>query len=266
MLPGGSGPGQDRWRTVGRAAVVLDGASSFTPALVDAGEYVDHLMTRIVQRLPHDRVNLRQVVADSIRRTADELKLPARGGPSSTVLIASSESGRLKVLALGDSTALVRTTDGSLHRVTDDRLSAIASNHRKAYRARLSSGTGYDEMHKRILRALQEEELKWRNRPSGYWIAESDPEAANEAVERDLPADEVEWLILATDGAQRTIDHLGIPWNEVAQMSSSELEDLLRELHRWEEVEDRAATLLPRAKVHDDKTIVVWHPLVGHKV
>lgn len=266
MLPGGNGIGQDRWQTVGHTAIVLDGASSFTPALVDAGEYVDHLLRCIAQGLTHDHANLRQVVADSIRRTANELELPIHGGPSSTVLIASIEPDRLKILSLGDSTALVRTKDGNLHRVTDDRLSTVAINHRKAYRARLSSGSGYDEVHKRTLRALQEEEMEWRNRPGGYWIAESDPQAANEAVERDFPNEEVEWLILTTDGAQRVIDHLGISWDGVARMSATELKELLTQLHQWEGTEDRAATLLPRAKLHDDKTIVVWHPVVEGEV
>jgi serine/threonine protein phosphatase PrpC len=266
MLPGGSGTSQDRWQTVGRAAVVLDGASSFTPALVDAQEYVDHLLTRIAKGLAHDRTSLRQVVADGIRRTAEELELPTRGGPSSTVLIASNDSDSLKILALGDSTAVVHTVDGRVHRITDDRLSTVGIDHRKAYRDRLSSGSGYDEVHKEILRTLQEEELEWRNRPGGYWIAESDPQATNEAVEREFHAEDVDWFILATDGAQRAIDHLGIEWSRVARMSTPELEDLLKRLHRWEETEDRRATLLPRAKLHDDKTIVVWHPLMRPEV
>ncbi|MFI9008851.1 hypothetical protein ACIGNX_16655 [Actinosynnema sp. NPDC053489] len=246
--------------------MVLDGASSFTPALVDAQEYVDRLLACIAQSLAHDRTNLRQVVADGIRRTVEELKLPPKAGPSSTVLVASNDSARLKILALGDSTAVVHTTDGRLHRITDDRLSTVGIDHRKTYQTRLSSGSGYDETHGEILRALQEEELEWRNRPGGYWIAESDPQATNEAVERDFPIEEVEWFILVTDGAQRTIDHLGIEWSRVARMSTPELENLLKRLHRWEETEDPTAALLPRAKLHDDKTIVVWHPLVRPEV
>ncbi|MFC5053233.1 PP2C family serine/threonine-protein phosphatase [Saccharothrix xinjiangensis] len=258
MLPGGNGPGQDRWREVGNAAVVLDGASSFTPALVDAQNYVDNLLIHITQSLRKDYTSLVNVLSSSIRRSAEDLELPARGRPSSTVLIAQVDANSLKVLTLGDSTAIVCMKDGQIHRITDDRLSTVGTEHRKEYRSRLISGSGYDETHKRILRALQEEELKRRNRPDGYWIAEYAPEAAAEAVQCSFPLTEVEWFVLTTDGAQRPIDHLGIEWSRVAYMSTPELEDLLGRLHHWEETEDQTASLLPRAKLHDDKTIVVW--------
>ncbi len=66
------------------------------------------------------------------------------------------------------------------------------------------------------------------------------------------------WCVLATDGAQRGIDKLAIAWNQVAQKTTDQLQAMLQDLQHWEVDDDPAGLQLPRAKCHDDKTIVVW--------
>jgi hypothetical protein len=259
-LPGSGNVGQDRWRSIGRAAVVLDGASSFTPAVSSADEYVDCLLDEIAYRLDGEPGDLRAVLAESIRQCVDRLVVPPNSGPSCTVLIARETDGRFEVLSLGDSTAMVRTVDGRSIRIVDDRLSRIAIDLRDLYRNRLSKGCGYDDSHGEILRRLQERERLLRNVHGGYWIAESDPNAAAESIVCNFPLESIEWCILSTDGAQKVLDYLDVSWDSVAHMSVDEIASLLSRLHRWEEVEDRSAELMPRAKRHDDKTLVVWRP------
>ncbi|MDQ3152562.1 MAG: hypothetical protein M3R63_12845 [Actinomycetota bacterium] len=89
---------------------------------------------------------------------------------------------------------------------------------------------------------------------------EVDTTAAHHALHRRFPSTDVVWCVLATDGAQRVIDHLDIPWADVARMPETELAALLDELHRWESDSDPNGALLPRAKCHDDKTLVTWSP------
>lgn len=259
-LPGGSDRGQDRWRTVDRAAVVLDGASSYTPSMADASHYVDRLVTSIGDRLVTAGGSLPSILADSIRETAEHLELTPGTSPSSTVLIARRSEGEFEILVLGDSTALVKTADGQVHRFSDRRLSTVATDVRLTYRERLESGNGFDDEHRRLLRDLQEREHSVRNTPGGYWITEADPTAANEALIYRFPTEQIAWCVLATDGAQRTVDHLGIAWERVATMTPKELHELLCELHRWEESTDPTAKLMPRAKKHDDKAVVTWTP------
>jgi hypothetical protein len=53
---------------------------------------------------------------------------------------------------------------------------------------------------------------------------------------------------------------LGISWAAIAQVAPDELAGQLAELHRWEHEVDPGGAQLPRAKRHDDKTVVCWRP------
>lgn len=72
-LPGGTPPGQDRWGTGERAAVVLDGASSHSPEAPAADAYVDQLLAGLLRRI--DDGDLRDVLSDAITETATTLGL-----------------------------------------------------------------------------------------------------------------------------------------------------------------------------------------------
>lgn len=258
LLPAGSGRGQDRWGATDSAAVVLDGASSFTPTTVDASEYVDHLLLEILARVGSQQ-DLSTVLGEAIWITSRHLHVQAGGGPSTTVLIARERDAHLEFLALGDSTAIVKTNDGVVHRIADDRLSRTAVDLRCQYRARLQAGSGYDDTHRALLGELQLHERQLRNSDQGYWIAEADPEASYKAVRRTFRVDDVAWSVLATDGAQRVIDHMGLSWEDIAHMDRAELARLLQRLHTWERFDDPTGKFLPRAKQHDDKVLVSWH-------
>lgn len=251
--------GQDRWIASASHAVVLDGASSFTPAAVDASEYVDQLCVELTSELRDGGHDLVEVLGTCISALASRLSLRSGEAPSSTVLLAQERGGSFDLLVLGDSTAMV-SANGELSRVTDDRLASVGSDIRHQYRSRLVTGSGYDDQHRKLLRRLQERELTLRNTPDGYWIAEADRRAAKEAIVQTFASADMDWCVLATDGAQRPIDHLGMQWSDIAQMTTRELSDLLIDLHRWEEHHDPSGTALPRSKRHDDKAIVVWTP------
>ena len=51
--------------------------------------------------------------------------------------------------------------------------------------------------------------------------------------------------------------HLGWDdWGQIARFDSAQLEELLERCHSWEAEDDPGGVSLPRAKRHDDKTIV----------
>jgi len=101
-----------------------------------------------------------------------------------------------------------------------------------------------------------------RNTPGGYWIAEADPAAADRGITRSLPDSAITWAILATDGAADLIDHTHRPWPDIAHADTDQLTALLAQLNEWESITDPDGCALPRAKRHDDKTLVavssVW--------
>lgn len=251
MLPG-AGSSQDRIFTTPNAVIVLDGASAFVPVEVSPSTYVDTLGRFLIEGLAADpRVPLTELLAQAIERTASVLDLCPGTSPSSTVAIAREDGDGLDLLVLGDSQ--IATPHGVY---VDDRIARCAPAHRAEYRARLAAGHGYDETHRELLKALQREQAQHRNVNGGYWIAEAVPAAADHAITMRASLYETSWLVLATDGAYRPMQHLGIDtWSDVAVKGSIELASLLGDLCRWETHNDPEGRELPRAKCTDDKAV-----------
>lgn len=243
--------GADRLFIAPNAVIVLDGASAFGPANPDPATYVDRLGEHLRSTLTTDtRADLTAALADAIAATAFELELTPGLAPSSTVAIARWVDGRVDLLVLGDSQ--ITTPFGILR---DSRLDKIGMAQRAAYRSRLAEGHGYDDAHRSLLVALQTEQAKHRNQPSGYWIAEADPAAAGRAIIQAHPSADLPWIVLATDGAYGPLDHLGF---DVSKSSTaSELVELLARCERWEAEQDPEGRALPRSKRHDDKTVAL---------
>lgn len=251
----GAGPSQDRILSTAQAVVLLDGATALVPTAVPPTVYVDTLGSALVCGLStNTNTDLRKVLADAIARTATLLRLLPGQSPSSTVAMVRVVDHDADVLVLGDSQIV---TPGETYR--DDRLSHVAAAQRTAYRSRLAHGAGYDDTHRTMIRALQAEEARWRNRPGGYWIAEADPTAARHAIVAHLPA--VPWLVLSTDGAYRPMRHLGRDdWEGIAKTDAVGLAAILDGVHRWETDDDPDGCALPRAKRHDDKSLIAVTP------
>ena len=86
-----------------------------------------------------------------------------------------------------------------------------------------------------LLAALQSQQAKHRNQQGGYWIAEADPDAAKYARLSRYPITSVPWAVLTTDGAYKTMIHLGITdWPALRNASSSDLAQLLKRCQSWE--------------------------------
>lgn len=243
--------GADRIFIAPNAVIVLDGASAFAPDTPDPQEYVETLGGLLRDTLTAEpSADLRHALADAIETTATGLQLAPGHSPSSTIAVARWSDDAVDLLVLGDTQI---TTPGGVLR--DDRLASIARDKRAAYQARLRVGHGYDDEHRALLAALQTEQEAHRNKSGGYWIAEADPQAAAAALTAAYPISGTPWLILATDGAYRPLEHLDI---EVPTSATDhQLAELLRQCHLWESEGDPRGQRLLRSKRHDDKAIAV---------
>lgn len=251
LPPGG---GDDAIVTTADAVIMLDGASAFIPVPVPASVYTDHLARQIAQ-LTDTRPggDLRGILADAITDTASDLDLRPGKSPSSTVMIVRHAGSYTDCLVLGDSLAILAG-----QAITDDRLARIGAGIRERYHERLADGHGYGDRHRQLLRELQHEQARCRNRAGGYWIAEAEPAAADHALVARSPADSVPWAVLATDGAYKTMTHLGIAdWPALRNASDQVLADMLKQCQTWEASDDPDGQKLPRAKRHDDKSLAV---------
>lgn len=246
----------DRAFVTGHAAIALDGATAYEPVDVDPGTYAATLGEAIADRLDHEpSADLRAVVSAAIAHTAARLDLTPGRSPSSTVSILRVRDHVADLYVLGDS-PIHYGTDHSAAVLTDDRLAAVAPAQRHRYVSDLRAGHGYSDHHRATLVELQRVQRDARNEPTGYWIAEADPDAGHHGITRTLPAAAITWAVLATDGAADIIDRVGPHWAEIAQADDDELTALLDRLHEWEATTDPDGRSLPRAKRHDDKTVI----------
>jgi len=252
--------GADRIVATRNAVAVLDGASAFEPASIPPGDYASRLGASIATALTDaPYAPLASVLAEAIAATASVLGLAGGDGcPSSTVAMARLAGGTLDLLALGDSYIFYGTGPGGpgTGTLTDDRLAGLRLPQQRHYRERLAAGGSYDDAHRELLRALQREQRRHRNRPGGYWIAAADPDAASRALTLTLPTTAAAWAVLATDGIVNTARHLGLDdWPAFAHSGPAALARLLRHCQDWEQHADPDGRKFPRSKRHDDKAI-----------
>ncbi|WP_433188800.1 protein phosphatase 2C domain-containing protein [Actinoallomurus sp. CA-150999] len=218
-------------------AIVLDGATA--PAGVDSGcvHDVAWLVRRLAAALSARLADgsggsLADIVAESIEQVCAShggtCDLSNPDSPSSTVAAMRRRNGMVECLLLADSPIAVRRRDGSLHVVEDDRV------------AHLPGGRPY----------TLEKVRTHRNRPGGFWVASSVPEAAHQAVTAAFPETEVEEIAMCTDGVTRLIDHYGYDWpglfGSLRTGGPAHVIDLVRRAEREQPI--------PGAKPHDDAT------------
>jgi hypothetical protein len=260
-LAGGPKPNQDHIVLIDHAVAVLDGASSWLPQAPgrDGGWYARNLCALLTTLLSDDSRDLADIVGEAIAEMRDRHQLVPGESPSSTLTIARWGSETLEVYALGDSPAVIYPNGGGEPIVVyDNRLENVGTAERLAYRDHLRSGAGYDGRLRTLVAALQLAERTARNRPDGYWIAESDPVAAKHAITACQARKDVGAVLILSDGAAAAVGEYHLhDWAGVrTAIAGSGPEPLLRSLHDVEQ-QDSDGVRWPRAKRHDDKTMVV---------
>lgn len=259
-LAGGTRDNQDHTVVTARAAAVLDGATSWLPQdpARDGGWYARSLGAALTTRLDDSGHSLTEIVADAIAELRDRFGLGPGDCPTSTVTIARWGAETIEIYTLGDSPAVVYPLGGDPIPVYDSRLEAVGATARAAYRDHLRAGHGYDDYHFRLVADVQVAERDERNRRGGYWIAESDPTAAAHAVTATFFRGQVAAVFLVSDGASADVADYGRnTWADVYELvTTSDPAAYLRDIDAAER-DDYDGRRWPRAKRHDDKTLVM---------
>ncbi len=236
-----SSPGQPNEDLVAAGpdwAVVFDGA---TPApgvssgcIHDVPWLVRRLAAALIARLtlagPAPLAPLLAAAIGEVRDAhADRCDLENPDSPSSTVSVVRIRDS-LEYLVLCDSPILLRHPGGQLTQLTDDRISRLPGG--RPYRIEL----------------VREQ----RNRPGGFWVASTDPDAAYHAVCGTVSLDSVTDVALFTDAVTRLADWYGYSWHDVfAQLRDAGPAGVIRVLRAAERAYPH-----PHAKQHDDATAV----------
>lgn len=226
-------------------AVVLDGATA--PPGLDSG--CEHDVAWLVAALGEELTDLLPGPADSLadllaaaidgvrRRHGRGCDLANPDSPSSTVTMVRAVDSPLDgplertvdYLVLADSPLVLRDRAGVVRVVSDDRLGRVPWTFE-------------------AIRAM-------RNRPDGFWVASTVPEAAHQAVTGTVPRGELDVAALLSDGASRWAERYGNAWADLLG---------ILERHGPEALIDRvhdADKLAPqdsfRGKRYDDATAVL---------
>jgi len=248
-------PSEDRAVVGPNLLAVLDGATARTDTGCRHGVawYADHLAAAIV-----DNTSLGPTAALSaaIKQTADRHRgtcdLNHPGTPSAAVAIVQVADGMLRYLVLGDVTIVLDLGNEELV-VTDDRVSRTAVAERAAADA-LPSGS--PEKVAALVR-MKRAELAARNVPGGYWIAASDPTAAEHALTGEVRLTRVRRAAILTDGATRLVDLFNQhDWGGILDILGTNGPTALINQVRAMEATDSSGARWPRNKLSDDATAV----------
>lgn len=184
-------------------------------------------------------VPLTGILARAITRTASahagtcDLSHPRT--PQATVVLARWSPETVAYLVLSDSALLLRSPDGTVTPVLDDRIARLP-------RASLATDAVVD--------------ATVRNKEGGFFTAAADPSVAVRAVTGTVPRAEVGALAALTDGATRWVETFREgDWTDCLTLVRKEGPRALVDRVRLLESTDSDRRFLGRAKTHDDATV-----------
>ncbi|WP_430593654.1 protein phosphatase 2C domain-containing protein [Isoptericola sp. QY 916] len=244
--------------------VVVDGAG--TPAGSESGcvhgvaWYARQLGAAMLHRATTEEGDLRDALATAIADVADlhrdTCDLHHPGTPSATVTAARMHDSRLEYLALADSSLVIRSDDG-VQIITDDRESQIGRWHRQ----RMDATAAGTREHTRALREYVETMRNHRNQPGGFWVAASEPKAAQESVSGIIDTGAIRDIALLTDGASRLVDRFDLTsWDAALDLIRDHGPNALIRAVREAEATDAGGRRWPRGKTTDDATVIYAKP------
>jgi hypothetical protein len=221
--------------------MIFDGATALRPAengcVHDVPWVVHHLAGQLARKLTiQSDTPLADALAESIEFTRrshiNTCDLRNPDSPSSTVTILRRRRDELDYLVLADSPLLLNC-GGEITVIKDDRMDNL-----KDY--------SYDAV------------MAVQNKPEGYYVASTLPEAAYESVRGSLPVASVTSAALLTDGASRLVELFKhFSWTDLFRLLTEEgpwsLISRTRQMEfRAPEVDDGRAR-----KRHDDATAIL---------
>jgi len=154
----------------------------------------------------------------------------------------------LDYLVLADS-VLVLDLSTELRVVTDDHEAQIGRQFRAKMDALQNGTPEHEKAHREYVESLRAH----RNRPGGFWVASTEPEAATHALTGSVLRTQVRATALLSDGASRLVDRFRLAtWEDALKtLDTAGPRELLRQV-REAESSDPGGSRWPRGKAHDD--------------
>ncbi|MFV8133156.1 hypothetical protein [Streptomyces syringium] len=256
---GGSAANEDTVYVSPTSVVVLDGLSA--PKDLPMGcihgtpWYVRQLGTQLVNLVTDGATALDDALRAAIKEVNElhrsTCALDQEAVPASTVVMIRERGEALDYLVLSDN-VLVLDLGDEIVTVTDKRVEEVADAEMKDA---LRGPTGTPEHATRVSK-LVTVQRRLRNRPGGYWVASTDPAAADHAITGTVDLGTVRQAALLTDGASRLVDTFGtLAWPQLLALLQTEGPAALIARTREVEESDPHGACWPRFKRSDDATV-----------
>lgn len=253
-------PNEDFAGALPDCAVLLDGSGG--PSELPSGcihgtpWFVRQLGARALAAMEtQPGLSLSEILAECIievgSRHRDTCDLDAPGTPASMVVMARASGETFDYLVLGDSTLAVDTSN-EVTVVTDRRIDEVAAAE-KAAMTSLPVGTPEHQAARIEFVRLQQ---TLRNHPDGYWIASTDPKAAEAALTGSVPLEDIKRAALLSDGVTRFVEFDLGTWAELLGTLDSRGPTSVFSRIRAAEAADPNGVRWPRAKKTDDVAVV----------
>ncbi|WP_113702054.1 protein phosphatase 2C domain-containing protein [Nonomuraea lactucae] len=253
-------PNEDFVAATPDAAILLDGAG--TPSGSDSGcshgvaWFSRTLGSTLLSLMNQGAGTLAQLLAEGIKTVSSlhdgTCDLTHPGSPSATVIMLRRTNDTLEWLVLADSVLLLDVVDAAEPvAIFDYREAQVGALHRAEMDALASGADDHAAAHRRYVETLR----SYRNRDGGFWVAATDPLAADQALTSSMPADQVRAAALLSDGASRLVDRFHLQtWRQVlATLDGAGPDEVIRQV-RAAEHSDPQGTRWPRGKTFDDAT------------
>jgi hypothetical protein len=191
-LSAAEGKGQDRHLIMSHFAGVADGATPLDPSWPsNTGEFAAFALRQLAQDSEQADMDIRTVWRYAISAAAREFSV-VEPQLSCGIAMARQTENTVELATLGDCGAIVLLRNGSVIGIRDDRLSELDHE--------VDVASGEEAQRKRLRNRAS------LNTPSGYWVFAAKIEAADHILTRRINLDEVEKLVLYTDGFYRLRD------------------------------------------------------------
>ena len=256
-VAGGSKPNEDSYVVAPGLVIVVDGATARTDTGCCHGVkwYSENLGAEMAQRLISG-LNLRHALSSSISAVADSHRetcdLTHPGTPSAAIGAVHVKEDYLEWILLGDVTIVI-DGDSSLTIVTDQHDHVARMEQEEADRYPI----GNPKKNAAMVR-MKHVELAARNVVGGFWIACTDPSAADHAKTGKIPLQEVSQVLAMSDGAARlAVDFHLMSWQDMVDTASRDGVGELTHQVRKAENSDPVGNQWPRNKKSDDATVVL---------
>ena len=208
------------------------------------------LLTTQADHSPAD--SLAQAITDVAALHAGTCDLGHPGSPSATVAILREQPEAVDCLVLGDTTILLEEPTG-IRILTDDRLEQVAAVQHGAMHQHATGSADHD----RSFAELVTEQRRHRNHPDGFWVASTDPSAAQHALTDTVPRSGLLRAAVLSDGATRLVDRFGLlDWPSFLDVLADQGPDAIIQQVRTAEASDPDGRRWPRGKRHDDASAV----------